>query len=217
MEGMITSSLFEEYLKRLLAGDRSHCSTIVNELLTEETPVRIIYTDLFQRSLYQVGDLWEHNHISVAEEHLATAVTESLLSLVYPKTFATPRLGYKAVVACTPNEYHQLGGKIVADLLELRGWDAHFLGANTPVQDLLSLVEKLNPDFLALSLAVYSNLNSLGQTLQEVRGHFPELLILVGGQAFRWGKSDFVKQWPEVIQPNDLSQLENFLESRFPA
>ncbi len=95
--------------------------------------LKSLYMDLFQRSLYAVGELWELNKISVAREHLATAITESLLNLVYPRLFENTPTGKKVVVSCAANELHQIGGKIVADFFELNGWESHFLGANTPV------------------------------------------------------------------------------------
>ena len=69
-------------------------------------------------------------------EHLATAISESLLNLTYPRLFAQPRNGKSAVVTCVSNEYHQIGGKMVADIFELNGWRGHFLGANMPEADL---------------------------------------------------------------------------------
>ena len=208
---MIDEAAYEDYLKSLLKGERSPCAEIVKRLLSEDTPIKALYTDLFQRSLYRVGELWEHNLISVAVEHLATAITESLLSLVYSRLFTTPRKGHKAVVACTANEYHQLGGKMVADLLEMHGWDTYFLGANTPLKNLLALLDQNKPELLALSLTVYANFGGLMQAIEEVRHHFTALPIVVGGQAFRWGGAEALRHHPGVMLVADLDQLEGLL------
>lgn len=214
---MVPSAVYDSYLDSLLAGQRMRCAQVVNSLLEKGTPIKTIYTDLFQWSLYRVGELWEQNRISVAKEHLATAITESLLSLVYTKVFSTPRLGQKAVVACVANEYHQLGGKIIADLMEMRGWDAYFLGANTPVKDLLGILDEKKPELLALSLAVFSHIGRLTQALDQVRHNFPDLPILVGGQAFRWGGGEVIGNWPDVTLISDLESLEHILGERFKA
>ena len=87
-----------------------------------------LYVNLFQRALYQVGELWEHQRISVAVEHLATAITESLIALVQPQIFCGPRLNRSIIVACVADEYHQLGGRMVADMFELQGWAGIFWG-----------------------------------------------------------------------------------------
>jgi methanogenic corrinoid protein MtbC1 len=204
-------TVYDGYLAALLAGNKGECSRIVTNLLEGGITVRALYRELFQRAMYQVGDLWEHNRISVAREHLATSVTEFLLTLVYPRIFAVEHCGRKAVVACVANEYHQLGAKMVADIFELNGWDGYFLGANTPVTDLLALIEEKQPDFLALSLSVYFNLPTLLDTLKIVRESFANLDILVGGQAFRWGGAASVVNFPRVTCLESIDELEELL------
>ncbi len=184
---IMDEKLYRGYFEALLRGDRSHCNAVVERLLDENTVIRDIYVQLFQRSLYQVGELWETNKISVATEHLATAITEGLLSLVYPKLFAMEHTDKKAIVSCAVNEYHQIGGKMVADIFELNGWNSQFLGANTPLDDLLQFIQDEKPDVLALSLSLYSNLPRLLKTTNAIRGNYLNLDIVFGGQAFRWG------------------------------
>jgi MerR family transcriptional regulator, light-induced transcriptional regulator len=113
-------------------------------------------------------------------------VTEHLLSVVYPRILEkrSPN-GKKMVISCSVNEYHQVGAIMVADIMEGLGWDVWFLGANTPVEDLLSLIQEKNPDALGLSVSIYFNMASLVRTIEVVRSHYPGLDIVVGGQAFR--------------------------------
>jgi methanogenic corrinoid protein MtbC1 len=154
--------------------------------------------------------------VSVATEHLATAITESLLNLVYPRLFSQPRLGKTAVVTCTANEYHQLGGKMVADIFELNGWRGYFLGANTPPRDLLDLIRDKQPDAVALSLTVYFNLETLLQTAAAIRAEFPAVPILVGGQAFRFGGRERAEQIAGVRCLASLAELESWMKSLTP-
>jgi methanogenic corrinoid protein MtbC1 len=161
--------------------------------------------------MYEVGELWERHEISVAVEHLATAITESLLSLVYPAVFSAPHTNRSAVIACVANEYHQIGGKMVADLFELNGWHGYFLGANMPLEDLMRMIDDKQPELIGLSLAVYSNLPSLLQVLDAVTATYPDLRVLVGGQAFRWGGCDVVGAYPNTVHVSSLSELEALL------
>lgn len=120
------AAVYPQYLQLLLEGNRQGCRQLVSALLAQQVPIKRLYLKLFQRALYQVGDLWAQGAVSVAKEHLATAITESMLTLVYPTLFRQPRCGRKAVVACVANEYHQLGAKMVADIIETKGWDGFF-------------------------------------------------------------------------------------------
>lgn len=208
---MIEDNLYQTYLSSLLRGDKQVCHNIVTTLLEDNIAIRELYTDLFQTSMYSVGELWERNEISVAREHLATTITENMLSVTYPHLFTGQQSAKKAIIACTANEYHQLGGKMVADIFELHGWDAHFLGANTPVKELLTFIDEIHPDLIGLSLAVYFNIPVLRTTLQALQHHFKNLDILVGGHAFIWGGTGVLKNYPGTMYLASLSQLEKNL------
>jgi len=209
---MITESLYHTYLEALLAGNRAECTRIVQELMRQGIVIRELYTGLFQRSLYAVGELWESNKITVAREHLSTAITEGLLNLVYPELFKGDRRNKKIVVSCAANEFHQVGGKMVADICEMNGWDAYFLGANTPLEHMLSFVDDVKPDLAGLSLSIYFNMPSLKESIEAMQAHFPRLDILIGGQAFRWGGSEIVKKLKNIDLIHSLDILEKTIK-----
>ncbi len=208
---MIDEKCYETYLTSLLDGKRSKCRDIVQKLLDEKIDLKRLFTDLFQRSMYRVGKLWENNRITVANEHLATSITESLLSLVYPSIFAGERIGKKVVISCAANEFHQIGGKLVADIFELNGWDGYFLGANSPVEDTARFIHETQPDVVGFSLSILSNLDHLKQAIEAVRSDFPNMDLLIGGQAFRWGGIDTIKQYAGTEYIQSLDDLEKMI------
>ena len=210
---LISESTYEQYLAALLLGDRQNCSRIVQDRDSAGAQVQDLYLNLFQRSLYQVGDLWEQHRISVAVEHLATAITERIMATVQPKVFSGAVRERSLVVACVADEYHQLGGRMVADLAELHGWRGYFLGANTPIEALLQLIDRQKPDLVGLSLSVYFNLPALVKALDAVCGAFPGLPILVGGQAFRprWGGTTALQSHSDVMLVTTPDELEREL------
>ncbi len=73
---------------------------------------------------------------------------------------------------------------MVADIFELHGWDGYFLGANTSLKDLTEIISEKRPQVVGLSLSVFSNLNRLIDTVKVVNSTFPDIPIIVGGQAF---------------------------------
>jgi methanogenic corrinoid protein MtbC1 len=209
---MIDESLYNTYLSALLAGRRLECREMIQNLLDAHIEIKTLYGQLFQRSMYQVGELWENNRITVANEHLATSITESLLNLAYPAVFATERVGKKAVISCSANEFHQVGGKMVADILELNGWDAHFLGANTPSEDMAQFIQEVQPDVVGLSLSLISNIDHLKHAIEVVKADFPNMDLLIGGQAFRWGGIDVIKKYAGTKYIPNLDTLEKMIQ-----
>ena len=203
---------YEHYLESLLQGKSSECATIVSVLLADKVTATELYIDLFQRSLYQVGDLWECNRISVAVEHLATAITERMLALVYPTLLGDRQSnGRKVILSCSANEYHQIGARMVADIMETRGFDVDFLGANTPVDALLQQIGETKADLVGLSLSVSFNMAALHKMIAEIHAAYPQLDIFVGGQAFRWGGDDIGKKISRVEYIPSLEILERTL------
>ena len=207
---LITEKLYNKYFNYLLQGKRAECSQIVQDLLDRDIDIKNLYTDLFQKSLYKVGELWEYNKISVAKEHLASSITESLLNLIYPRLFDKRSSGKnkKVIVSCAANEYHQIGGKMVADIFELHGWDSYFLGANTPYDQLINYIDEVKPDIAGLSLSVYFNLNSFNEEIDALKSNFTNLDIFVGGQAFKWGGTDLLRKHKGIHYIDSLDILE---------
>ena len=208
---MIENETYNNYFDSLIKGAKHECVTIVDEVIKTNVPVEIIYTQLFQRSLYQVGEYWEMNKISVATEHMATAITENLMIRLQPQLFSTERTGKKAVIACVANEYHQVGAKMIADIFEMNGWDGYFIGANTPIAELIRFLESKNPDLIGLSLSIYYNLPELENTLVKIRQHFPDLPVMVGGQAFRWGGTEIIQKYSNVAYLSSAEDLRKFI------
>lgn len=204
---------YRTFTSCLITGQRSVCAEIVEAELAADTGVREIYTDLFQRSLYDVGERWERGQVSVAVEHMATAIVDRMLTIVQPRVFGGEERSKTAIIACVADEYHQLGARMVADLFELHGWRGYFLGADTPIDSLLEMIETHRPDVVGLSLSIYFNLPSLLTAIEAVRTAYPEQRILIGGQAFRWGGADALPDDPLVIRAFTLEDLERYLES----
>jgi methanogenic corrinoid protein MtbC1 len=205
------SEAYRQYLDGLLAGDRQQCRAAFQGWLDSGNELGDLYQNLVQRSLYEVGDLWQRGQISVAAEHIATAITESLLNLAYPRLFAGPRLGKSAVVACAPKERHQVGCRIVADYFELYGWRSHFLGADTPGPDIRSLIQSVHPDVVALSVTMPVNLNAVIDEVREIRAAFREMPLLVGGQALRGNARERAECLPGVRCLTSLDELEEWI------
>jgi hemerythrin-like metal-binding protein len=204
---------FTTYLERLLQGDQKECGLIVQRLLAEGVSFENLYVGLFQRAMYHTGELWMKNEISVATEHLVTAITLRMMTLVHPLLLDSSRNGKTAVVTCVGGELHQVGGKMVSDMFELHGWDSYFLGGNTPVEGLLELIEEKQPEVLCLSVSLSSHIGQFKETVEKTRSRFPDLNILAGGQAF-FHNSNEGNGDPRLSYLRSLYELETWIESR---
>ncbi len=202
---------YRHYLESLLAGDRGQCQVIFQEWLDSGFPPLDLYVNLVQRSLYEVGELWERGAISIAREHLATAITETILNFACPRDFAWSRSRKSVLVACVPNDHHLIGARIVADYFELNNWRGTFVG-NLPASDMHSLNEEFLPDAIALSATASLDRDAFVDFAAEVRAAFPDVPILLGGQALGQAERQWAKRLPGVRTLASLGELEKWIE-----
>jgi diguanylate cyclase (GGDEF)-like protein len=132
--------------------------------------------------MWRIGDLWEQGEISVADEHLATALTHQAMAGIYG-----PSLGHKArpgriLMAAVEGEQHALGLRMATDVIELAGYETIYLGADVPTVDLLQAVAARSPNLVGLSATMPSSIPALERTIVEIRRLNPNLVVLFGGQ-----------------------------------
>jgi len=183
-------------------------------MLESGVPVKEIYTDVIKRSMYRIGQLWENDRTSIAREHQATKITEIMISLIYPYILKVPKIDKKVIVTCTDKEFHELGARMVSDIFELNGWKSIYLGANTPKDELIRLIEEENPDVVAISINFYINIVRLIKEIELISEKFPDLQIVVGGQAFSNGNKELLEKYDNVKYISCLDSLEDFIKEK---
>jgi|APSaa5957512622_1039677.scaffolds.fasta_scaffold23176_4 MerR family transcriptional regulator, light-induced transcriptional regulator len=184
MLSAISDTQYQQYFNALLQGDGAQCKTIVQSLLSQEIHFLDLYEQLFRRSLYETGELWAKGLISVADEHIATAITENLISQLQPTLRGFNKSRGRVVISNVTSDLHQIGGKMVANYFEVMGWETYFLGANMPLTDLLGAIDRLIPDVICLSLSLIEHVKILEVTIREIQSTHPKTPIIAGGRAF---------------------------------
>jgi MerR family transcriptional regulator, light-induced transcriptional regulator len=146
------TALRERYLAAVLRGDRHEAPRIVVEdgLATGATVLELS-EQIIQASQREIGRLWQENVISIAQEHMATAIANVALAQLFARAKPAPRNGKRILVACVEGEQHEFPARLVADALDLSGFDVRFIGANIPTDTLLDMIAFDPPDLVALS------------------------------------------------------------------
>ena len=195
VEGLVNESkgregalggLAANYLDALLNGRRIDASGLILSAVETGTSVESIYLDVLQPVQRELGRLWQINEVTVAQEHYCTAATQLLMGQLYRYFRPAPRNGKRVVVTCVGGELHEVGARMVADLLEMAGWDSYFLGANTPTGSVLSATAERQADILAVSVTIHYNVQAARVLVRELR-RSPDasrLKVLVGGRPF---------------------------------
>lgn len=198
----------QPYLDAVLAGDRLTASRVASAFLVSGRSIIELYQEMIQPALYRVGDLWEHNLISVAVEHMATAISERIMNERYGDIIAAQRIGRRALIASVEKEMHQVGAKMVSDVFEMHGWDAVYLGANTPLDDLVEMARSQPTDLIGLSLSVCFHLPIMERMIDRIQQDLPRIPILIGGQGLKAVGARVAEERRNVFYYADLTKLD---------
>lgn len=190
------SPLARQYLELLLAGYKAEASQLVVEALKNGYSVKDLYTYVFEQALAYIGILWEDNRINIADEHYFTAATRRIMSQLTPYVSGIEPNGRSVIITSVAGELHDIGIHMVADFFELDGWETYYLGANTPTQSIVEVVERVKPDLLILSATVCLHVESAQSVIKAIRtsSHGQNVKIMVGGNVFNL----YPKLWQEI-------------------
>lgn len=174
------------FLAGLLEGRQEKVDAIARKYVNNAADLEGFYLYILQPSMFDIGTLWEKAEISIAQEHLASAIVNRVMSRTIPALPASGPMIGRAVVAASPNEFHELGAWMIADVLDFDGWQVKFIGANIPQDELIDFLHSDPPDLLALSVTIPFNLAKARRVVELIRADstLGRLKVMVGGQAF---------------------------------
>lgn len=157
-----------------------------------------LYTEVLTPSLNNMQCAIDEKNLCVWKEHVRTATVRTIVECCYPyilkeKARINPPERGTAVILCPPEEYHDLGARMAADFYFLCGYDAIFVGSNTPYSDFYNAVDLIKPAIIAIGVSNFYNLFITKKIISELKSRIGDSAkIIVGGNAFQ-------------IDPNNLA------------
>ena len=158
--------------------DEAGAQQALDRLLTTVT-LDVVLRDVLMPYLHELGQRWEREEASVAQEHFAS-------NLVRGRLMALARSwdrggGPRGLLACAEGELHDL--PLVGFGLALRehGWRISYLGADTPVASVVDTTRALTPHAVVISGTTAGAFEAIATRLREIALHAP--LYLAGAAA----------------------------------
>ncbi len=174
------------FLDNLLHMDLSAAIEQGERNIRARKDLSLFYRDTVQPAMYEVGARWASGEISVAEEHMASALAQTVVAHMQVKTPAAMARRGKALITAATNEQHELGARMTAHVFESDGWEITFLGANMPLADLTHMARKLLPRFIGISIAMPYHLHHARRIIDALKNdsELNQIKILAGGLVF---------------------------------
>jgi DNA-binding transcriptional MerR regulator len=99
--------------------------------------------------LHDLGERWERNEVSIAQEHFASTLLRGRL-LGLARGWGRG-IGPVAVLACAPGEQHDLGLLAFGLALRARGWRIVYLGTDTPIMSVTDAARSCSATVVVVS------------------------------------------------------------------
>lgn len=154
-----SASVQERLLYALLHHNTQQADQLIADALAVLSP-EVVILDIIRSVLNEVGELWQQDKISIANEHLATNYLRQRL-LMWMVSGPPPRSQHSIVLACAPDEWHEGSLLILGALLRRRLWPIVYLGQSVPLPDLASFVHDVNPSMVVLNAMTEETAKSL--------------------------------------------------------
>ncbi len=187
-----TDAKAEAYARRygdaLQAADAAAAEQVVDDALAAGLAPSAIQSLVIEPGMIRIGEQWEADEITVADEHLATAITQAvLIKLLDRLGVARARSRERILLAAVAGQVHVIGLRMVADVLEGAGFDVLYLGADVPVEALSRFAAQHQPAVTGLAFGMSVGVGVLAESIHAVQATCPDTRIMLGGRAVPQG------------------------------
>lgn len=174
--------LIDDFINALISFDGGHADRLLSEAFALY-PFEDVLIHMVQPGLVEIGERWHHGEINVASEHFASQFVRRKLSGLLNMFEGDPGRA-KIIVACAPDELHDLGALFVALFLVRRGWHVIYLGPQVPLPDLLEAIQTLKPDLVCLSASMPETALQIASVTRAIQESAPQVQVGYGGRVF---------------------------------
>ncbi|MDH3855632.1 MAG: cobalamin-dependent protein, partial [Nitrosopumilus sp.] len=159
--------------------------------------------------MHQIGDEWANNKISIATEHVASNVAQTLVKIIMDK--GTTSGNKKKILLCVPvGEEHHLGCDVIETFLTSKGYKVFNMGTSIPSESVLHFIEHNKPDLVMVSITLEDNLKAGQRLIKKIKDNF-KVPIVVGGYALEQEK--IPKFDAEVFANSTLNDLPKLIRT----
>jgi methanogenic corrinoid protein MtbC1 len=201
------AAVYEAVAEALADHDKATAVRSAVEAITSGgVSIPVLYRDVLTRILADTGAAWQRGRTSIWEEHLASATVRTIVEIVYPGVLkakaATEPSGRSVLLACPPEEGHDLGLRMVSDRFDMAGWTTYFLGPDTPVAEIADAARRLGVDAVVMSSSTHFHRLAVRHAVDALKRELPTVDVWVGGPAFMGAATGWLPQ--EIVNLDEL-------------
>jgi methanogenic corrinoid protein MtbC1 len=173
-------SLRAQWIEACLNFSESSAEQTLNQAFSI-FPVEAVCTEVLQKAMSEIGDLWYENRASVQQEHFAAGLAMRRLDALLSASPA-PTRNLTLIVGCPADEWHAFTPLLLSLFLRRRGLNVIYLGANVPAQQFSNTVRNTKADLVVLVAQQLITAATLQQTALMLSSQ--NIPVAFGGRIF---------------------------------
>jgi MerR family transcriptional regulator, light-induced transcriptional regulator len=175
-----------ELAEALASFSEGRANAVLDRLLGALS-VDAVLAEVVLPYLHDLGEAWARGEATVAQEHFASNIVRGRM-LGLGRGWGEGS-GPHALLACPPQEQHDLGLIAFGVALRNRGWRITYLGQDTPLSTLEHEARELEPDSVVLSASAPERLEDVLLDLAKLAEAAPLALAGAGASAELAGRA----------------------------
>lgn len=181
---------FNEFIRILETEHRLEAVNFIRDMKAKHgLSIIEVYETLLTPALNEMTSSGNEN-IDIWQEHIRTSLIKTIIENLLPDVEAERKGANSAsdktvAVICPPEEYHDVGARMAADVLSIAGFNVVFVGSNTPLRVFEAGLASEKINFIAISISNPYHLVSARRIIDGIRSGFPGVRVIIGGHAIQ--------------------------------
>ncbi len=198
----------QQLYKKLTEGNIEECVKIYQDY-TKIFNASDFFDKILKQVMYDIGEDWANNKISIATEHVASNIAQTLVKIIMDSVSGSSNK--KKILICVPlGEEHHLGCDVLETYLSIKGFKVYNIGTSIPTESIISFIDNNKPDMVFVSITLPDNI-SAGQRLVRKINDECKIPILIGGYAMQ--TKNMPKFDAKIISEVNLEELPKIIRN----
>ena len=168
----------------LLSSKNLKVTELADDLANSLYPLSFLYLEVITPVLMEITAEWERGPRHFDQVHAAWSMIGLLLQELSHRRFTGMRLNKPLMlICCVENNFHELGVRMLADILREAGYPTNYFSPPTERDSILDLVAASEPACVGLSVSMIEQFDELFATIHTLRQRGYAGKIAAGGYA----------------------------------
>lgn len=172
----------QQLFKKLTEGDLEECVKIY-KIYVEIFNISNFFDKILRPIMIKIGKDWERGKISIATEHVASNVAQTLVKIIIDQV--PDSRNKKKVMLCVPmGEEHHIGCDVLETHLTIKGFKVFNMGTSMPTESIIDFIKIKKPNVVLISITIKDNILAGQRLVKKIREQ-SKIPILIGGHAMQ--------------------------------